>query len=86
MRSAGEAFCRAHPQAYADRPAPVMHQMETVPSCVTSYVYFHRSWSGRSGVVVLLIGWLVIAAITVGAIRGRRRTMFEVFPAEKNRL
>jgi hypothetical protein len=49
-----------------------MHETETVPSCVTSYVYFHRSWSGRVGFVVLLLGWLVIAAAFFVGARGRR--------------
>lgn len=75
IRSAGEAVCRANPQAYADKPAPVMHQMETVPSCVTSYVYYHRSYSGTFGLVVMQVGWLAIAALCIVVVRRRRPTM-----------
>jgi len=74
-RSAGEAYCRANPQAYADRPAPVTHHREAVASCVTSYVYYHRSWSGRGGFVVLLLGWVAIAVALIVRVRQRRPTM-----------
>ena len=67
----GAAFCSAHPGAYVDRPAPVVHHLEAVPSCVTSYIYDHRSWAGTDGIVVLVLGWVAIAAVLVLTMRRR---------------
>jgi hypothetical protein len=50
-----------------------MAHTETVPSCVTSYVYFHRSWTASAGAVVLVLGWLAMAVLFLVSVHRRRR-------------